>query len=551
MNCAVDAGAAVYPARRIAAMDAAKVDGRGAVPPALPMPAGPSATAAAIAKARGSRTAGVALASLLLPLAVLLDGCAAKAPPAPPSTLQIPQAWRSAATQELPAGQAAPGGSPATSTATVAARAALSGAGPASAASPALPDARWWQSYGDPALSALVASALEHNGDLRVARARVAEYRARLAQAQAARQPTVSYDAAPARTRVLNAFNAPVVTNVYVAEFQAGYELDLWGRLAKQADAAQASYAAEQAGLDAVALSVAATVATGYLNLRGLDAQLELAQATLALRERSRDLARRQFEVGYSSKLEWLQAQSEYLSAQEQIPQLERQVFDQENALSVLTGGVPGAIARGTPLAQLAPPRVEAGLPSELLRRRPDIARAGRNVLAAEASLAVTRDQLLPSFRLTAQGGVQSYTLRDLVHDPFHLWKLAGVVAGPLFDGGRVQAQTDAAAAQRDQLIAAYENSVRSALAETDNALGAIAHLREQLTVNEERRAQAAETLRIAHNRYRNGYASYIEELDAQRTLYAADVARLQLKARLLVATVDLYRALGGGWGGG
>lgn len=481
-----------------------------------------------------------ALAGVAVPLAALLCACAAKAPPAPPSTLQVPQAWRT----ETPAAasMSAPATMPATGTATTTATSATT------AATVPPVDPRWWQSYGDPALSALVASSLEHNGDLRIARARVAEYRARVAQAQSAQLPNVTYDAAPARARALTATGAPRVTNVYVAEFQAGYEVDLWGRLAQQANAAQASYAAEQAGLDAAALSIAATVASGYLNLRGLDAQLALAQATLALRERSRDLARRQFEVGYSSRLEWLQAQSEYLAAAEQVPQLQRQVFEQENALSVLAGGDPGPIARGMGLAELAPPQVGAGLPSELLRRRPDIARALRNVQAADANLAATRDQLLPSFRLTMQGGLQSYVLRELVTDPIHLWKLAGVVAGPIFDGGRVQAQTDAAAAQRDQVMAAYENSVRAAFAETDNALGAIARLREQQLVNEERRAQAAETLRIAHNRYRNGYASYLEELDAQRTLYAADVARLQLKARLLVATVDLYRALGGGW---
>lgn len=452
----------------------------------------------------------------LLALAALLAGCAARVPPAPPPALPMPQAWRTDAAAAVPA---VPGTA-----------------------------SRWWQSYGDPALAALVGAALEHNGDLRIAQARVAEYRARIAVAQSAQQPALSYDAAPARARALTAAGVPRTANAYVAEFQAAYEIDMWGRLAQQTDAARASYLAEQAGLDAARLSIAATAASGYLNLRGLDAQLELAQATLTLRERSRDLARRQFDVGYSSKLEWLQAQSEYLAASEQVPLLQRQVFEQENALAVLAGGHPAPIARGVALADLAPPQVGAGLPSELLRRRPDIARAAHNAQAAVAQLAATRDQLLPSFRLTVQGGLQSATLHDLLADPTHLWKLAGIVAGPLFDGGRVQAQTDAAAAQRDQALIAYENTVRAALAETDNALGAIARLREQLAINEARRAQAAETLRIAHNRYRNGYASYLEELDAQRTLYAADVARLQLKARLLVATVDLYRALGGGW---
>ncbi|HEU4845754.1 MAG TPA: efflux transporter outer membrane subunit, partial [Burkholderiaceae bacterium] len=416
-----------------------------------------------------------------------------------------------------------------------------------SAGAPA-PERQWWQGFGDPALSALVTTALANNGDLRIARARVSEYRARLGVAASAQQPSAGVDASPTRTRLLAYNGVPYVTNVYQAEFQASYEIDVWGRLAAQTDAAQASYQAERANADAAALSVAALAASGYLNLRGLDAQLELTQATLKLREQSRALARRQFDVGYSSRLEWLQAQAEYQAAAEQVPQLQRAIFEQENALSILAGGNPGPIARGAPLAELTPPDVPAGLPSELLRRRPDIARAEFNLLATNASLAATRDQLLPSFKLTAVGGVQNFRFKDLVNAPTALWRLTALAAAPVFDGGRVQAQTDAAAAQRDQAAYAYENAVRSAFAETENGLGALQRLREQIVENDARRATAAETLRIARDRYRNGYASYLEELDAQRTLYGADVGRLQLKTRMLQASVDLYRALGGGW---
>jgi len=452
----------------------------------------------------------------LVPVLVLaLAGCAATAPPQPPSTLQLPSGWR--APQD-----------------------GLHGA--------AQVEQQWWQAFGDPVLSNLVATALAHNGDLRVARARVQEYRARLAQAGANRAPSVTADGSPTRTRTLNSAGAPYVTNVFQAEMQASYEIDVWGRLGKLADAAGESLRAEQASLDAAALSVAASVATAYLNLRGLDAQLALTQATLESRVQSRELARRQFEVGYSSQLEWQQAQSEYHAAAEQIPQLQRQIFEQENALSMLVGGNPGPVARGLSLAQLAAPVVPAGLPSELLRRRPDIARAEHNLAAANASLAATRDQLLPSFKLTVTGGGQATTLTDFLNAPTALWRLSALATAPLFDGGRVQAQTDTAGAQRDQLVYTYENVVRNALVETENGLDALYRLRQQAVENNARRATAAETLRIAHNRYRNGYASYLEELDAQRTLYSADVGLLQLKTRLLVASVDLYRAMGGGW---
>jgi NodT family efflux transporter outer membrane factor (OMF) lipoprotein len=456
----------------------------------------------------------VAVRAVSALIALALAGCAATVPPPPESTLQTPAAWRTAA-------GTAQGGAV---------------------------ERQWWQAFGDPALTALVNRALEHNGDLRVARARVAQYRAQVGAAAASQKPNVIVDSAPTRTRQLAYNGVPYVTNVYQAEFQASYEIDVWGRLAALTDAATATYQAEQANADAVALSIAGTVASGYLNLRGLDAQLALTEATLKLRQQSQDLAKKQFDVGYSSRLEWLQAQAEYQTTAEQVPQLKRSIFEQENALSILTGGNPGPIARGTELAELQPPPVPEGLPSELLRRRPDIARAELNLVAVNANLRATRDQLLPSVKLTAVGGVQSLHWDDFLNAPTALWRLTGAIAAPVFDGDRVQYQTESVAAQRDQLIYAYESAVRTAFSETDNSLGAIARLREQAVQNDARRATAAETLRIAHNRYRNGYASYLEELDAQRTLYNADVGRLQLKTRILVASVDLYRAMGGGW---
>jgi len=448
-------------------------------------------------------------------LLMLVSGCAATVPPAPPVTLHTPAAWR---------GPAAPG------------------------AGAAMVEREWWQAFGDPALSALVATALANNGDLRIAHARLTEYRSRIAVAKAAQKPNVSIDGSPTRTRTLDYTLSPVMLNEFQVEFEASYELDVWGKLAAQTSAATAQYQAEQVAEDAMALSVAGSVASGYLNLRGLDAQLELTEATLKLREQSRALAQRQFEVGYSSRLEWLQAQAEYQTTAELVPQLKRSIFEQENALAILVGGNPGTIARGVALTDLTPPPIPAGLPSDLLRRRPDIARAEFNLVAANANLTVTRDQLLPSFKLIAGGGLDAFRFQDFFNAPTDVWHLTAAVSAPLFEGGRVQAQTDAAAAQRDEAVYAYENTVRAAFAETENGLNAIFRLREQAVQNDARRATAAETLRIAHNRYSNGYASYLDELDAQRTLYSADVGRLQLRARMLIAAVDLYRAMGGGW---
>ena len=476
-----------------------------------------------------SRAPGAALfAAQALALALALAGCAARIPAPPPSQLSLPENWRS------PPPSTAEPVSP-------------QGVRPHGVTRAGL-ETDWWQAYGDAALSELVARVLAHNTDVRLARLRVAEFRARLAAADASRAPTLGATLAPARARTLAYNGQPYTANLFAGEFQAAYEVDLWGRLAHASEAAAQSLAAEQTGAAAAALSVAALAANGYLQLRGLDAQLELARATLDLRARSRRLAQRQFETGYTSRLEWLQAQSEYEAAAEQIPQLERQISEQENALSLLAGSAPGPIARGKSLDELAPPAVPVGLPSALLQRRPDIARAAYNVAAANAGVQAVSAQLLPSLRLTAAGGIQSTDFSRFLHDPTYLWRAGVGLAAPLWDGGRVQAQTEAAAAQRDQSLVAYEHTVRAALVEVENSLAALQRWREQALQNDARRATAAETLRIARNRYRNGYASYLEELDAQRILYSADVARLQLRSRLLGASVDLYRALGGGW---
>lgn len=407
--------------------------------------------------------------------------------------------------------------------------------------------AQWWKGFNDPVLDALVDNALTRNTDLRTARSRVLDYQARISVAGAAQLPSLSGSIGPTRTRSLGAGGAPSEVTVYQGTLQASYEADLWGKLESLTEAALADLAAQRALADATALLVAANTVTGYLNLRGLDAQLQLARATLQSREQSLNLAQRQFEVGYSSRLEWVQAQSEYRATAAAIPQLERSIAQQENALTNLSGANPGPVTRGPVNQQVLPPPAP-GLPSELLRRRPDILQAERAVVSADASLASARDQLLPSIRLTASAGIEAFSLSQLLQSPYTLWSIGGSVLAPVFDGGRLRAQTDIAATVRDRAIFAYEGAVRNAFAETENGLVAVQKLQEQVTQSQARETYAAETLRIATNRYRNGYASYLEELDAQRTLYSAQVSLLQLRTSLQVAQVDLYRALGGGW---
>jgi NodT family efflux transporter outer membrane factor (OMF) lipoprotein len=455
---------------------------------------------------------------VLVACAALLAACRIPVQPPPQSTVVVPPAWRS-------------------------------GVGPDAPAAPI--ERNWWRAFADPALDRLVAQALERNNDVRTAQARLQEYRARVQVARSAQEPNLSFALTPTRARAIGPFGTPLDTTGVQAGFVASYELDPFGRLASTTQAARFDYAAQQALLDATALSVAANTASGYLNLRGLDAQLDLARATLASRQRSLELARRQFEVGYSSRLEMAQAEAEYRATAAVVPQLERAITQQENALDLLAGANPGPVARGADLARLDAPAIQPGLPSALLRRRPDVAAAERAVAAADAGLAAARDQMLPSLRLTASLAAYAHDLPTLLSSPTELWSVGGSVLAPLVDAGRLRAQAEVGASLRDRAVFAYEAAVRNAFADTENALTAVRRLREQLDEAEARRVAAREVLRIAHNRYRNGYSSYLEELDAQRNAFNAETTVLQLRASWLQAHVDLYRALGGGWAPG
>jgi multidrug efflux system outer membrane protein len=446
--------------------------------------------------------------------ALLLAGCRIPVQERPASTLTVPADWRTA----LQVGPNAP------------------------------VEQAWWRAFGDPALDALVAQALARNGDLRTAQSRLQEYQARIRVAQAAQAPSLSVNAGPTRARVIDPTGRPAETTTIAGNVQAAYEFDPFGRLAAATEAARFDYAAQRAAADAVALAVAANTASGYLNLRGLDAQLALARQTVVSRRRSLELAQRQFEVGYSSRLELSQAEAEYRNTAAVVPQLERAITQQENALSLLAGANPGPVARGVELSALRPPGVAPGLPSSLLRRRPDIAQAESAVAAADASLAAARDQMLPTLRLTASLGASAHNLSDLLGNSTTLWSVGGSILAPIFDAGRLRAQAEISASLRDRAVVAYESVVRNAFAETENGLASVQRLREQLEQAQARSVATAETLRIAHNRYRNGYSSYLEELDAQRNNFNAETSALQLRASWLAAHVDLYRALGGGW---
>lgn len=449
----------------------------------------------------------------LLPLALLLAACGGRQVEQAAPSLTIPSQWRETL-------------------------------GPASAAGGA-----WWRGFGDPQLNQLVNRALVANTDILVARARVEEYQARLRAAFGEQLPTLDIGANAARQRTISSVTGQQArSTVYQGTLQLNYNVDLWGGQRSATEAARASAEAQQAAAEAAVLQVSAAVASGYLTLRGLDAQLALTEATLTSRENSLKLAQRQYETGYSSRLEWVQAESEYRATRAQIPALRHQITEQENALNLLLGGNPGPIARGPALDSLRAPPLPRSLPSALLNRRPDIVQAERLLVAADASLAVSRANLLPSLNLTASGTLQEDTLAEVLASPFRLWSLGGSVLAPIINREALNAQVDVSMAARNQALYQYESVVRNAFAQVNNSIDAINRLGEQLTEAEQQQQALSDALRIAHNRYSNGYASYLEELDAQRALYSTQLTVIQLKTNVMLAQIDLWQGMGGGW---
>lgn len=408
-------------------------------------------------------------------------------------------------------------------------------------------DAQWWQGFGDPVLTRLVEAALARNSDIAIAAARVREARAQETITRAARVPTLSAGGGITESRSVSALGRAAEGTSFQPVFQSAYEVDLFGRVANQVEAARLSAEASAAAADAARLSVAAATASGYITLRGLDARIAIVRETIASRGKALRIARNRAEVGYTSELELRQAEAEYAGVAQTLPTLELAARRQEDALAVLIGESPRALERGATLAGLQAPAIPAVLPSELLRRRPDIAQAERTLAASDATLAASRAAFLPSLNLAASTGE---VFSSALPNPIGIWSLGASVLAPLFQGGRLRGGVEASAARRDQAAFGYQRTVLTAFREVEDALAAVDRLGEQQRRLEAQRVALAETLRHATNRYRAGYSPYLEQLDAQRSLFSAQLTLAQARADQLTALVAVYQAMGGGWSG-
>ncbi|MBI3810640.1 MAG: efflux transporter outer membrane subunit [Nitrospirae bacterium] len=420
----------------------------------------------------------------------------------------------------------------------------------------------WWRGYNDPVLDAMIEEALAHNADLRLAIARLDEARATLGLARADQLPIVSADGHVSHNRISERSPTffPGIAPSYKDQdvsLNASWEIDFWGKYRRATEAARAELLSAQFNRDAVQLTLIADVARGYFNLRSLDAQVAVARRTLSTRLASLALQRKRFEAGVASELELRQIEAETAAAQGLLPSLERQLAQQENALSVLLGLSPRAIVgsppeRGAAIEALTvPPAVPAGLPSDLLERRPDLREAEQRLIAANARIGVAKAAYYPSISLTGFFGSESATLADLFTSPARIWQYSASVAQTVFSGGRAGSQVEAAQARQQQALALYQSAIQNAFRDTLDALVAQRKARETLEAEQARVTALSSALELAQMRYDNGVASQLDLLDTERGLLDAELNRIEAQRAQLAATADLFKALGGGWIGG
>jgi multidrug efflux system outer membrane protein len=409
----------------------------------------------------------------------------------------------------------------------------------------------WWEQFRDPVLNELINTALLENRDIRIAAARLEQFMAQVEITRSGFYPQAGYGIAGSRNQASkNILPAGVesLTETWQATLNVGWELDVWGRLRRATDAAQADLLAAEEGRRAVILSLVSSVATGYITLRGLDAQLEIARDTVKSRKDSLDLFELQFEGGVISELTLAQVHSEYEQALAAVPEIERQISLTENLLSILLGHNPGSIQRGLPIDKLTQASIPADIPSDILARRPDILQAEQNLIAANALIGVAKAEYFPRISLTGLLGLASGDLSNLLESDSLIWSIGGDAFGAIFTGGRISAGVKQSEAYYKELLFRYHQSILTAFREVEDALVSTQKAREKLQA-QGRRVKALENYAgLARLRYDNGYSSYIEVLDAERSLFDSELNSVRTQSEVIVGMINTYKAMGGGW---
>jgi multidrug efflux system outer membrane protein len=412
----------------------------------------------------------------------------------------------------------------------------------------------WWEQFGDPVLNELIESALRENLDVRIAAARVDQFIGALGVTRSQLFPQLGYGAQPSRAQASRIGQPPLPPgadpnfSLYQASLGAAWQLDLFGRVRRLSEAAQAQvYASEQAQRGVV-LSLVANVANSYVVLRALDRQLEIAHSTADNFNETLRIFERRFEAGIVSRTEVMQITSQAQQAQTLIPQFEQAIAAQENLISLLLGRNPGPIPRGKTIEQLLPPEVPAELPTALLQRRPDILQAEHNLVAANANVGAARALYYPNISITGLLGSVSTDFSELLTSAASTWFIGADIAGPIFTFGGIEGQVGAAEAQKEQALLGYRQTVLGAFRETNDALtGSEKKARE--TAEQQKRVEALrEFARLSRIRFDRGITGYLDVLIAENELFAAELAAARLLAERNAQVIGVYRAVGGGW---
>ncbi len=427
------------------------------------------------------------------------------------------------------------------------------GTTPQDAAQPAaesLGEQKWWEVFQDKQLQDLIHTALQQNYDVRIAATRILQAQAQLGITRADQLPTISAGAQAVnernpRTRNFRQFE----TSANQVDLSLTWELDFWGKYRRATESARATLLATQWAREAIVSTLVSDVATAYFQLRSLDLQLEISERTLASRKDSLRLTQTLANGGATSLLDVRQAEQLVFTAAETIPDLERQIEQQENFLSTLLGNNPGPIARGMTLTeQPHAPEIPAGLPSSLLERRPDIREAEAQLIAANAQIGVAKAAYFPQINLTADAGYQSSALTSLFTGPAGLWSFGGSLVQPIFTGGRIRSNVRFTEARQQEALLTYQQTIQQAFRGVSDSLVEYHKDREFREYQQQLALSAQDAAQLSEMRYRGGAASYLEVLTNETNYFDAQLGLAQAQLNELAGLVRIYRNLGGGW---
>ena len=408
----------------------------------------------------------------------------------------------------------------------------------------------WWDLFGDPRLRELTEITLTENKDLAVALGRIAEQRAQVTATRANQFPFIDLMGGAGRGRSSQQVSPGAATRDSF-DFSAGlsFDLDVWRKFDRATEASRADLLATEAAYRDVTISLVASVATTYFSLRDLDRRLAISERTVEGRRESLEIVDARFQRGLEAQLDVNQAEVQLAIAEAAVASFERAVAQTQNALRLLLGRNPGTIERGRGLSeQLLLPEVPAGLPYELLQRRPDVVEAEERLIAETARIGVAEANRYPSFRLTASFGTASTTLSQLGFNEAKAWSLASAVLAPVFNSGKLKALAKAQRAKADQAARRYEATLLTAFREVEDALVGVRTFRAEHGARLRQVEAARKAATLSRARYDGGVVSYLEVLDSDRTLFEAELQESLTQQQALAAVVELYRALGGGW---